>query len=79
LLVVLPPGNYTAVVNGAGGATGIALLEALDLRTLGGNLTTNGVIAALPASGKPTAAVTGAKGALELCVGVPLAVTAVQR
>ncbi len=35
LLVVLPPGNYTAVVSGAGGTTGIALLEATDLRVLG--------------------------------------------
>jgi hypothetical protein len=35
LLVVLPPGNYTAVVSGAGTTTGIALLEATDLRVLG--------------------------------------------
>jgi hypothetical protein len=35
LLIVLPPGNYTAVVTGSGNASGIALLEALDLRTLG--------------------------------------------
>ena len=34
LLVVLPPGNYTAVVSGNGG-TGIALLEATDLRIVG--------------------------------------------
>lgn len=33
LLVVLPPGNYTAVVSGVGGTTGIALLEAVDLRS----------------------------------------------
>jgi hypothetical protein len=33
LIVVLPPGNYTAVVSGAGGATGIALVEAIDLRS----------------------------------------------
>jgi hypothetical protein len=36
LLIVLPPGNYTAVVSGAGTATGVALLEALDLRVVGG-------------------------------------------
>lgn len=36
LLLVLPPGNYTAVVSGAGNATGVALLEALDLRVVGG-------------------------------------------
>jgi hypothetical protein len=34
LLVVLPPGNYTAVVSGNGGS-GIALLEAFDVRTVG--------------------------------------------
>ena len=34
LLLVLPPGNYTAVVSGNGG-TGIALLEATDLRIVG--------------------------------------------
>lgn len=36
LLVVLPPGNYTAVVSGNGTASGIALLEAMDLRVVGG-------------------------------------------
>ncbi|MSU68697.1 MAG: hypothetical protein CK548_08280 [Opitutia bacterium] len=35
LLVVLPPGNYTAVVSGTGTTTGIALLEATDLRIIG--------------------------------------------
>lgn len=35
LLVVLPPGNYTAVVSGVGTGTGIALLEATDLRIVG--------------------------------------------
>jgi hypothetical protein len=34
LIVVLPPGNYTAVVSGNGG-TGVALLEATDLRIVG--------------------------------------------
>jgi hypothetical protein len=34
LLVVLPPGNYSAVVSGNGG-TGIALLEATDVRIVG--------------------------------------------
>ena len=33
--MVLPPGNYTAVVSGSGGGTGIALLEATDLRVVG--------------------------------------------
>jgi hypothetical protein len=31
LLVTLPPGGYTAEVSGAGGATGIALIEAYEL------------------------------------------------
>lgn len=39
LLVVLPPGNYTAMVASANGGTGIALREAVDLRTLGSALT----------------------------------------
>ena len=34
LVVVLPPGNYSVVVSGNNGATGIALLEILDLRVL---------------------------------------------
>jgi hypothetical protein len=36
LLLVLPPGNYTAAVSGNGAASGIALLEALDLRVVSG-------------------------------------------
>ncbi|MBI5768569.1 MAG: CHRD domain-containing protein [Verrucomicrobia bacterium] len=76
LVVVLPPGNYTAVVSGNGTATGIALLEALDLRTLNGNLTTSGVIAASPTPAPRRAVATSA---IELCVGVPLAVTTVKR
>jgi hypothetical protein len=76
LLVVLPPGNCTAVVSGNGTATGIALLEALDLRTLNGNLTTTGIIAAAPA---PSTGRSVAAAALELCVGAPLAVIAVKR
>jgi hypothetical protein len=77
LLVTLPPGNFTAVVTGNNGGTGIALLEAIDLRVLGGNATTNGVIAAAPAL--PANRAAAARNAVELCVGVPLAVTAVKR
>src|SRR5262249_39390376 len=36
LVVVLPPGNYTAVVSSSTAATGVALLEVSDLRNLGG-------------------------------------------
>ncbi|MEY2881434.1 MAG: hypothetical protein RLZZ15_3814, partial [Verrucomicrobiota bacterium] len=68
LVLVLPPGNYTAVVSGNNGATGVALVEALDLRVLGGNAIANGVIA----SATPTRA--GAKGVVELCAGLPLAI-----
>jgi len=32
LLVTLPAGNYSAVVSGSGGATGVALVEVTDLR-----------------------------------------------
>ena len=78
LLVVLPPGTYSAVVTGNNGATGIALLEAMDLRTLNGNLTATGVIAAAPAAPNARATST-AQNVIELCVGVPLAVTAVKR
>lgn len=35
LLAALPPGGYTAQVNGAGAAAGIALVEAYDMETLG--------------------------------------------
>jgi hypothetical protein len=31
LLVALPPGNYSAVVEGVGGATGVALIEAYEV------------------------------------------------
>jgi len=33
LLLILPPGNYSAVVAGVGGTSGIALLEATDIRS----------------------------------------------
>lgn len=35
LVVVLPPGNYCAIVSGNNGATGIGLVEVYDLRSLG--------------------------------------------
>ncbi|MSU50500.1 MAG: CHRD domain-containing protein [Opitutus sp.] len=40
LVLVLPPGNYTAIVSAAAG-TGIAILEVNDLRTLPASVTTN--------------------------------------
>lgn len=77
LLVVLPPGNYTAVVAGANGSTGIALLEATDLRIIGLTNAATQFIAARPADGAP-AARSIARQALEICSGLPLAVTAVK-
>lgn len=41
IVAILPPGNYTAVVSGVAGGTGIALVEAIDMRssfTLGSGL-----------------------------------------
>lgn len=74
LLVVLPPGNYTAVVSGVGGTTGVALLEATDLRIIGpATGTATQVIAALPRN----AASAPSRG-LELRTILPLAVTAVK-
>jgi hypothetical protein len=53
LLIVLPPGNYTAVVRGNNGATGVALLEATDVRVFAApaTATTAAVIAAAPKKG----------------------------
>lgn len=82
LLLVLPPGNYSAVVSG-NGATGVALLEATDLR---GN---TAVINAGAAGGESSQILTEfqrdlraaasnplfaakAPAQMELCVGVPL-------
>jgi hypothetical protein len=84
LIVVLPPGNYTAVVSAATG-TGIALLEVSDLRGLGGTVVpatgpTDLVVQSggVPAtSGRSSAA--PAKAAVEICAAVPLAITAVGR
>ena len=71
LVVVLPPGNYTAIVTAATG-TGVALLEVNDLRTLGISLTT---VTQVP--GNPARA-SGMAATLELCT-IPLAVTVAKR
>lgn len=85
LVVVLPPGNYTAVVSAASG-TGVALLEVTDLRNLGGSVATAGAedlkLALLrdraPSPAK-IATPAAAKGppASELCGDVPAAVALV--
>ncbi len=48
LLVVLPPGNYTAVVSGVGTGTGVALLEATDLRIVGATAAVASTIPEIP-------------------------------
>ena len=82
LVVVLPPGNYTAIVSAAAG-TGVALLEVSDLRNLGGTV--------VPASAVPanlvvqngavqgrvgTVAASANKAAVELC-DLPIATVSV--
>ena len=85
LVVVLPPGNYTAVVSSATGATGVALLEVTDLRNVDSTAVptagaTNLVVQNGNATGKPaTLSAAAAKAALELCVAVPLAVSVAGR
>jgi hypothetical protein len=79
LLLVLPPGNYTAQVSGVGGTTGIALLEATDLRILGpASGTATQVIASLPKNPTPAQRRAALQRTLELCSGLPLAVAAVK-
>ena len=82
LVVVLPPGNYTAVVSAATG-TGIALLEVSDLRTLGGTAVpaegaANSVVRNGIPSGKTITIASATKAALELCT-VPIAATVANR
>ena len=84
LVVVLPPGNYTAVVSAASG-TGIALLEVNDLRSLGSTVipasdSPSRVVQTGAAAGKVAAmSSAAARAALELCAGVPLAVSVASR
>ena len=82
LVVVLPPGNYTAQVSAAAG-TGVALLETYDLRSLGAagiTVAANENLPPIRASGVALAKTASANSAvLELCAAVPLAVTATRR
>jgi hypothetical protein len=78
LVVVLPPGNYTAIVTAATGAPGVALLEVNDLRTLGIGSTT--VVTQTQANPiRASSLATATKAALELCAAVPLAVSVASR
>jgi hypothetical protein len=76
LVVVLPPGNYTAIVTAASG-TGVALLEVNDLRTLPAGVTT----ASLQRATAPTRAssvAAASKAAMEFCTA-PITAVAVAR
>jgi hypothetical protein len=78
LVLVLPPGNYTAVVSAATG-TGIALLEVRDLRSVGA-----GVAPAATAPGAVVRRAASQAGAVaqaapELCGAVPLTVAVAVR
>lgn len=67
LLVVLPPGNYTAVVSGNGG-TGVALLEATDLRIVGATVALASAEADMPGVATETRTLAEARLAnLEFC------------
>ncbi len=75
LVLVLPPGNYTAIVSSAGG-TGVAILEVNDLRTLSGTFTTVAVQQpTIPARASSLAV--ASKAALEFCTA-PLATALVR-
>lgn len=77
LLVVLPPGNYTAIVSAATG-TGVALLEVYDLRSLSGSVPT-AVVQAPPAAPSRAAKLAAtAQAAIELCA-TPITVATIKR
>jgi hypothetical protein len=82
LVVVLPPGNYTAQVSAASG-TGVALLEINDLRSLSAaGITVSSLDAPSPARAAGLAAAKPApapNAVQELCAAVPLAVTVASR
>jgi hypothetical protein len=82
LVVVLPPGNYTAQVSAASG-TGVALLEINDLRSLSAaGITVSSLDAATPARAAAVASVPPSRAAnavMELCAAVPLAVAVASR
>lgn len=76
LVVVLPPGTYSAIVAGNNGATGIALVEINDLRTLSPSVTTAetrdlAVLRARPVTNGGALART-----LEICGGAPVKLAA---
>jgi hypothetical protein len=82
LVVVLPPGNYTAIVSSATG-TGVALLEVTDLRNPAPGVVTPAGAGELVVRNSGPAKITNGSGlvnaAIELCAAVPLGVTVVTR
>jgi hypothetical protein len=85
LVVVLPPGNYTAVVSSATAATGIALLEVTDLRSFSSNSLPAGSTGELVVKSQSVPAARSitlspmARVAAELCGAVPLAISVASR
>lgn len=83
LVVVLPPGNYTAIVSAASG-TGVALLEVNDLRSLSSTTLPASIPADLVVKNTAINAKSGAlspatKAVVELCPAVPAAVSVASR
>lgn len=83
LMLVLPSGNYTAVVSGNGG-TGVALLEVTDLRNSGLRATASTIEQVLTfsrerASPYGASRLAAAKRALELCGTSPLGIITLSR
>jgi hypothetical protein len=73
MALVLPPGNYTAIVSGNGG-TGIALLEITDMRNSGLRATASTIEESLVMNLQRAREPKGAKPSLELCTStLPLA------
>ncbi|MEO5959651.1 MAG: CHRD domain-containing protein [Opitutaceae bacterium] len=78
LIVVLPPGNYTAIVSGNGG-TGIGILEVTDMRNAGLRATASTVEQSMVYNLERSKARSGAKPAVELCEAGPVSLAMVAR
>ncbi|HEX2852336.1 MAG TPA: CHRD domain-containing protein [Opitutaceae bacterium] len=81
IVAILPPGNYTAVVSGVAGATGIALVEAIDMRssfTLGSGLAFAAPVKINSSDLNRPSPLKSARPAPEFCVA-PLATVATSR
>jgi hypothetical protein len=82
LLVVLPPGVYSSVVYGVGGATGVALSEVYEVRARGtaGSFVNNAVTPQLRQIPAQALAITPAspRSAPEFCAATPLLLATVK-